>query len=185
LAPGDVIFVPRGELHVAAVSTECSVHVTIDLRSETGIDFLNHIKKTAVQDPLLRRNLPRQAVDEQSNAHEAALKRRLHQLIDDASISQFLQLCDLSRSPAMQTAVSGALPQMDHVLRLTLRQRVPLPDIGNGAAVCRNRGRGASPLSAGDRCPTVAFRSRSSDFARALCKTGTASRTRLNRRRAP
>jgi hypothetical protein len=52
-------------------------------------------------------NLPRQAGDEQSNA------RRLHQLIDDASISQFLQLRDLSRSPAVQTAVSGALPQMD------------------------------------------------------------------------
>jgi Cupin superfamily protein len=132
LAPGDVIFVPRGELHVAALSSECSVHVTIDLRSETGIDFLNDIKKTAVQDPLLRMNLPRQAGDEQSNAHEAALKRRLHQLIDDASMSQFLQLRDLSRSPAVQTAASGALPQMDHVLRLTLRRRVPLPDIASG-----------------------------------------------------
>jgi hypothetical protein len=108
--------------------------VTIDLRSETGIDFLNHIKNAAVQDPLLRMDLPRQAVDEQSKAHEAALKRRLHQLIDDASMLQFLQLCDLSRSPAVQTAVSGALPEMDHVLRLTLRRRVPLPDIalGNG-----------------------------------------------------
>src|SRR5262249_34901245 len=132
LAPGDVLFVPRGELHVAAVSAECSVHLTIDLRSETGIDFLNHIQKKAVKDPLLRMNLPRQAGDEQSDAHETTVKRRLHQLIDDASMSEFLRLGDLSRSAAVQTAVSGALPQMDHVLRLTLRRRVPLPDIASG-----------------------------------------------------
>ena len=133
LAPGDVLFIPRGDLHVAAVTAECSVHLTIDLRSETGIDFLNHIQKKAGQDPLLRMNLPRQTVDEQSDTHEAAIKRRLHQLIDDASMSQFLQLGDLSRSPAVQTAVSGALPQMDHVLRLTLRRRLSLPDIASEA----------------------------------------------------
>jgi hypothetical protein len=46
-------------------------------------------------------------------------------------MSQFLQLGDLSRSPAVQTAISGALPQMDHVLRLTLRRRVSLPDIAS------------------------------------------------------
>jgi hypothetical protein len=132
LAPGDVLFIPRGEIHVAAVSAECSVHLTIDLRSETGIDFLNHIQKKAVQDPLLRMNLLRLPVNERSNTHETALKRRLHQLIDDASVSQFLQLRDLSRSPAVQTAVSGALPQMDQVLRLTLRRRVTLPDIVSG-----------------------------------------------------
>ena len=132
LAPGDVLFIPRGEIHVAAVSAECSVHLTVDLRSETGIDLLDHIQKKARQDPLLRMNLPQPAVDEQSDTHEAAVKRRLHQLIDDASMSQFLQLSDLSRSPAVQTAVSGSLPEMDDVLRLTLRRRVPLPDTASG-----------------------------------------------------
>lgn len=132
LAPGDVLFIPRGEPHAAAVSAGCSVHLTIGLRSETGIDFFKYIHKKASQDPLLRMNLPRKVLDEQSDAHEAALKRRLHQLIDAASMSQFLQEGDLSRSPAVQTAVSGALPQIDHILRLTLRRRVPLPDIAPG-----------------------------------------------------
>jgi hypothetical protein len=77
-------------------------------------------------------NLPRRILDEQSDAHEAALKRRLHQLIDAASMSQFLQKGDLSRLPAVQTAVSGTLPQMNDVLRLTLRRRIPLPDITPG-----------------------------------------------------
>src|SRR5262249_40789448 len=86
----------------------------------------------AVQDSLLRMNLPRKVVDEQSDAHEAAVKRRLHQLIDARSMSQFLQEGDLSRSPAVQTAVSGIVPPKDHVLRLTLRRRVPLPDVREG-----------------------------------------------------
>jgi hypothetical protein len=132
LAPGDVLFIPRGEPHAAAVSAGCSVHLTIGLRSETGIDFLKYIQKKASQDPLLRMNLPRQVLDEQSDAHEAALKRRLHQLIDATNISQFLQEGDFSRSPAVQTAVSGELPQMDQVLRLTLRRRVPLPETAPG-----------------------------------------------------
>jgi len=77
-------------------------------------------------------NLPRQVLHEQSVTHEAALKRRLHQLIDATNISQFLQEGDFSRAPAVQTALSGDLPQMDQVLRLTLRRRIPLPETAPG-----------------------------------------------------
>jgi hypothetical protein len=136
LAPGDVLFIPRGEPHAAAVSAGRSVHLTIGLVSETGINLLNYIQKKAAQDPLLRMNLPRQISDEQSDAHEAALKRRLHQLIDATSMSQFLQEGDLSRSPAVQTAVSGAIPQTDDIVRLTLRRRVPLPEALEGKPQC-------------------------------------------------
>jgi hypothetical protein len=131
LAPGDVLFIPRGEPHSAAVSAERSVHLTISLVSQTGIDFLDHLRKEAVKDPLLRMDLPRDSSVAQSGAHEAALKDRLHHLIDAASMSQFLREGDLSRLPALQTAVSGALPQMEDILRLTLRRRVPLPDVAS------------------------------------------------------
>src|SRR5262249_50170037 len=127
LAPGDVLFIPRGEPHAAAVSAGYSVHLTIGLRSDTGINFLSYIQKKAANDPLLRMNLPRH-----SDAHDAGLNRRLHELIDAASMPEFLQEGDRSRPPAVQTAVSGALPQMDQVLRLTLRRRVPLPEIAPG-----------------------------------------------------
>jgi hypothetical protein len=127
-ASGDVLFIPRGEPHMATLSTGCSVHLAIGLRSATGMDFLSYIHKKAADDPLLRMNLPRQ----RSDAHEAALKRRLHQLIDSASMPQFLHEGDLSRPPAVQTAVSGALPQVDQVLRPTLRRRVPLPESAPG-----------------------------------------------------
>ena len=40
MKPGDVLFIPRGEPHSAAVSTKHSVHLTIGLTSETGSIFL-------------------------------------------------------------------------------------------------------------------------------------------------
>ena len=129
LTPGDVLFIPRGEPHSAAVSAERSVHLTIGLESYHGIDFLDHLRKEAVRDLVLRMDLPRHFPDEESCAHEAALKRQLHRLIDAASMSQFLRQGDLSRLPELQTAVSGALPQMDDLARLTLRRRVPLPEV--------------------------------------------------------
>jgi ribosomal protein L16 Arg81 hydroxylase len=129
LAPGDVLFIPRGEPHSAAVSTERSVHLSIGLLSHTGIDFLDHLRKEAAKDPLLRMDLPRHLSNEQAAAHEAALKHRLHHLIDTASMSQFLREGDVSRLPALQTAVAGTSLQMDDILRLTLRRRVPLPDV--------------------------------------------------------
>jgi hypothetical protein len=133
LGPGDVLFIPRGEPHAAAVSAGRSVHLTIGLHSYTGIDFLVHLRKLAAKDPLLRMDLPRHSSDEQASAHEASLKHRLHRLIDAASMSQFLQEGDLFRLPESQTAVSGALPQMNDVLRLTLRRRVAVPDMTSDA----------------------------------------------------
>jgi Cupin superfamily protein len=130
LAPGDVLFIPRGQPHSAAVSARCSVHLTIGLRSKTGIDFLDYLRTEADKDQILRMDLPRHSSAEETDAHEAALKRQLHQLIDAASMSQFLREEDFLRLPIPQVAVAGALPKMDDVLRITLRRRVPLPDVG-------------------------------------------------------
>jgi JmjC domain len=132
LAPGDVLFIPRGEPHAAAVLAGRSVHLTIGLRSETGIDFFAYIQKKAAQDVLFRMDLPRHTTHEHSDAHEAALKQRLHQLIDATSMWRFMHEGDIARSPAVQTTVSGIVPQMEDVLRLTLRRRVPLPDVRKG-----------------------------------------------------
>src|SRR5262245_26487346 len=128
IAPGDVLFIPRGEPHCAAVSSSYSVHLSIGFVSRTGIDFLDYLRKEAAKHPILGMDLPLHSSDEQSAAHEATLKRQLHHLIDAASVSQFLREDDISRSPAVQIAVDQKLPQMEDILRLTLRRRVPLPD---------------------------------------------------------
>jgi ribosomal protein L16 Arg81 hydroxylase len=129
MAPGDVLFIPRGEPHSAAVSSKHSVHLTIGLESQTGLNFIDHLRNEARKDLVFRMDLPRHSSDEDSRAHEAALKRQLHHLIDAASMSQFLQESDRSQSPALQTTVLGELPRSEDILRLTLRRRVPLPDV--------------------------------------------------------
>jgi hypothetical protein len=130
LLPGDVLFIPRGEPHSAAVSAGwCSVHLTIGLLSYTGMDFFDYLRKEAAKDPILGMDLPRHSSDEQSSAHESALKGHLHRLIGAASVSQFLRENDLSRSPIVHIALSGESPQMSDLLRLTLRRRIPLPDV--------------------------------------------------------
>jgi Cupin superfamily protein len=141
MAPGDVLFIPRGEPHSAAVSTKHSVHLTIGLLSQTGINFFDHLRREAAKDPILRMDLPRHSSHEESGVHESALKHRLRQLIDAASMSQFLQEDDLSRSAALQTSVAQEMPQMQDTLRLTLRRRIPLPDVEPDA--------GAQPVTIG------------------------------------
>jgi ribosomal protein L16 Arg81 hydroxylase len=71
MAPGDVLFIPRGEPHSAAVSSKHSVHLTISLISQTENNFFRHLRKEAAKDPLLRMDLPRHSSDEEARAHEA------------------------------------------------------------------------------------------------------------------
>ena len=72
------------------------MHVTIDLRTESGIDFLTASKRQALQEPLLM-NFPRQAADALSAAHSSA-QAPVIQLIVETSMSLFFQLGDLSHS---------------------------------------------------------------------------------------
>ena len=134
LAPGDVLFIPRGEPHSAAVSTGHSVHLTIGLHSLTGLDFIDHLRKEAAKDLLLRMNLPRHSSEEETLMHEADLKRQLHHLIETESVTKFLRANDLDRRPLLQIALSGALPQMDDVLGLALRRRIPLTAVASDGA---------------------------------------------------
>jgi hypothetical protein len=169
LAPGDVLFIPRGEPHAAAVLAGRSVHLTIGLRSETGIDFLGYIHKKAAQDALLRMNLPRQVVDERSDAHEAALKRRLHQLIDATSMSQFvLSLTSSANCGTRCNATDGGRSAADFAPARAIARRT-----GRQTAARHDRRRSATSFSSVNRCFALAFRSRSDNFARAARRADT------------
>lgn len=129
LAPGDVLFIPRGEAHSAAVSSGTSVHLTIGLNHMTGLNFLGHLRRKAMANPLFRMNLARNSCESERTAHESAIKQALLELIDATSIAEFLAADDLRRRPYLHTTVSAALPKPDDILSLTLRRRIPLPDV--------------------------------------------------------
>jgi hypothetical protein len=132
--PGDVLFIPRGEPHAAAVSSGHSVHLTIGLHTLTGLDLLGRMRMEAAKDPLLRMDLPRHSSKVEVDMHEAAVKKRIHQLVEASSVAQLLQEDDQDRLPCLQTAVFPAPPQTGDVLRLTLLRRIPLPAVAPGAA---------------------------------------------------
>src|ERR1700676_892166 len=113
LAPGDVLFIPRGELHSAAVSSGSSVHLTIGLEHVTSLNFIDHLRNEAAANTVLGMNLPRHSSEEETVAHEAAVKQALFQLIDSASIADFLRADDLGQPPYLHTTASGVMPKLD------------------------------------------------------------------------
>ena len=127
LSPGDVLYLPRGVPHAAAVSGGESVHLTIGLDCLNGVDLLQQLNHAAGQDDFLRTDLPPQGADAQLIDYEAELKRRLHRLVDTLDISRFLKEHDANRGPLRGLSLAPA-EELGDVLRLTLRRRVPLPE---------------------------------------------------------
>jgi hypothetical protein len=148
LGPGDILFIPRGEPHSAAVSSKISVHLTIGLSHMTAIDFIDYLREQAHKDVLLRMNLPRHLSEEETSAHESAVKRSLTDLINRTKVAEFLQADDQRRSPYLHAAVTGTLPKRNDVIQLTLRRRIPLPNVvTDGAAQAVTIGQEVCSLS--------------------------------------
>lgn len=58
LAPGDVLYVPRGFLHAATPLDEVSAHLTIGILADTWYDLLQDVAKRAADDVTFRAPLP-------------------------------------------------------------------------------------------------------------------------------
>jgi hypothetical protein len=89
-----------------------------------------------------------------------AIKHRLHQLIEAASVSEFLREGDLSRLPALQTAVALELPQMEDILApdsAPTRSTTGCSTPDGGAQPVTIGGESATPISSINRRPEVAF----------------------------
>jgi ribosomal protein L16 Arg81 hydroxylase len=127
LSAGDVLYIPRGEPHAAAVCGESSVHLTLGLNSLNGVDMLGQLAAAAAADEFLRADLPSRHAPAGLPAHEAELKARLHRLVETLDIAAFLDHGDASRAPARRPSLVPST-QPEDVLRLTLRRQVPLPE---------------------------------------------------------
>lgn len=58
LAPGDLLYLPRGWLHAAAAIDETSLHITLGLRRPTRYTIVEALLGLAAADPELRAGLP-------------------------------------------------------------------------------------------------------------------------------
>ncbi|MEZ0369066.1 MAG: cupin domain-containing protein [Candidatus Sericytochromatia bacterium] len=58
LAPGDVLYLPKGYWHQALARQEHSLHLTLGFNAPTGIDLLRWLLSACREHPLFRQNLP-------------------------------------------------------------------------------------------------------------------------------
>ncbi len=127
LGPGDLLYLPRGEVHAAVPEDRPSVHLTFGIRELTGVDFLRWLLPKAEADPELRQGISRRAEVRRRNDTEAAIKRRLHRLIDDTPILDYLLDDDRKRPPRpLPTFDLGARLGPGIVLLSALRRRLTL-----------------------------------------------------------
>lgn len=134
LEAGDVLYVPRGEIHIAEVIDEPSVHLTIGLTPVRGLNYLEHIRKLAEADPLLRMDLLRRLEPTAAAEHETAVKQHLHTLIDACSFADFFQVDDLKRESSAYFAFGRKALTKSSRLVPGLRRRINLPYCLPGSA---------------------------------------------------
>lgn len=91
--PGDVVYIPRGQFHMATTPSGRSLHVTFAIRSLSGYDLAQALSRLALSDPGLRDYLPGLdpgAISEQTHDRLTEFKHRLKALLDGPNLDQAL-----------------------------------------------------------------------------------------------
>jgi hypothetical protein len=127
LEPGDVLYLPRGEVHQAELEGTTSVHITIGIQAPRGVDFLRWVADKAAADVPARMDLERLSGEAALCQQERELKARLHAMIDSAS----LEAEDAKRNPRPLLSLGLA----DRLVSATmivpsLRRRIPVATDG-------------------------------------------------------
>jgi hypothetical protein len=97
MSPGDLLFLPRGEVHSAVPLSRPSVHLTFGLYEPTGADVLHWLAIKAADVAMLRRGVGPTLTGEARALREQELKTALHGLVEEMTISAFLTDQDVER----------------------------------------------------------------------------------------
>ena len=131
MTPGDLLYLPRGEVHDAIPETRPSVHLTIGITEATGIDFLQWLATKAKDVEALRRDLGALVTGEARNLRDQELMTALRGLLDGADTADFFAYLDMAQSirplVALGAGPSGGrrfLPETQ--LQSALRRRLDL-----------------------------------------------------------
>ncbi|MEI9805788.1 MAG: cupin domain-containing protein [Pseudolabrys sp.] len=105
---GDVLYLPRGEVHAAVPVQRPSVHLTIGILEKTGVDFMTWLNTAAEREEKLRMNLARNAPAQQRALREEELKQALHALIDATPLAEYIADVDRKRAPRSVASLNFA-----------------------------------------------------------------------------
>jgi len=88
LAPGDVLYIPRGHWHHALAQRGPSMHLSLVVAARTGVDFVTWLRDELQGDVRFRHELPLSFADEPAEAREGRLREHLAEL-GNALLSRF------------------------------------------------------------------------------------------------
>lgn len=139
LEPGDVLYVPRGDIHQAQViQGEDSVHLTITISPPRVAALARALAQTCESEPVARRDLPTVASAEEKAAWMAEIKALLHRAVDALDLEQALANLDRAREPLDCTSL-GRTARMTGATRFqpALRRRLPMGQAGDHDEILR------------------------------------------------
>jgi ribosomal protein L16 Arg81 hydroxylase len=136
LRAGEMLYVPRGYVHQAAVKDSVSVHLTFGINPILGLEFIDLLRKRCLELGEFRQDVLGVAGPEALAIQEQSLKSLLHQMIDELSFASFLDECKKKREVVdFYRLGPQSTMQSDAVLVPLVRKRdgLALPTVANQA----------------------------------------------------
>lgn len=127
LCPGDVLYLPRGEVHAAQVlSGEQSLHLTVGITPPRLDDLARALAHACQANPICRQDLPVIAPLQERELWVNAVKVLMHQALDTLDFDDLLAWLDRKRGPLHFTSL-GMTPSIAPERRFqpALRRRPP------------------------------------------------------------
>lgn len=87
MAPGDLLYIPRGQYHDALAASDASLHVSFGVTEPIGQDFMAILMPTLARDPLYRASLPHFDEVEAHQAHLRKLAEKAQTIMTDPATS--------------------------------------------------------------------------------------------------
>lgn len=112
LETGDVLFIPRGTYHRAAVTDTDSVHLTFGIEAFKRLKFIDGIRRVAENHRFFREDVPLMGGAEAFAEQERTLKEQLCDLINRSSLVEFVEQWQLKREPIYRFHI-GPKPELD------------------------------------------------------------------------
>lgn len=92
---GDVLYLPHGWWHQVTATGEPSLHITVSILQDNGIDFITWLTNEARSQEFFRQRLPRHTTDEERQEYITKFRRQWQKILsDDNILDRFLAYSD-------------------------------------------------------------------------------------------
>jgi len=109
LSSGDLLYIPRGWWHDAVALGEPTLHLTLGVRREIGLDFVNYLLTRLGGYEVARADLPRFASPEEQKQYISTLREAIAALLSEDSLSNYFRRVDASVPGRMRLSLPWSI----------------------------------------------------------------------------